>query len=152
MQTTTYGSRVRVKVLYKDVYGPYRRSVDSARSDLSKLIEKDRSPMEKKVWLQQLKCSIGVRLGGRDRIYCRGKDYGESSEGAAETMEIGLPDCGEHEEVSFNKMSLCTAVGVDREEEEVPYYGIPPCTAGKVDSEEEEVPGVGIPSCTDGKC
>ena len=86
--------------------------------------------MEKKVWLQQLKCSIGVRLGWRDRTYCGGKDYGESSEGAAETMEMGLPDCGE--------------------QEELPYYEIPPCIAGKVDSEEEEVPGVGIPSCTTG--
>ena len=80
VQITKYGARVRVRVGYKDIYGPYRRTVDCARLDLSKLLEQDRSPDEKKAWLLQLKCSIGVRRGGRDRSYCRGNDYADDVE------------------------------------------------------------------------
>ena len=80
VQITRYGARVRVRVRYKDIYGPYRRTVDCARSDLSKLLEKKRTPEEKRVWLEELKCSIGVRRGGRDRLYFRGNDYADDVE------------------------------------------------------------------------
>ena len=115
VQITKYGCRVRVRVRCKDVYGPYRRSFDSAQWDLIKLLEKVRSPAEKELWLQELKCTIGVHRGGRDRIYCRDNEYAESSEGVAEKMEIPLRDCGEQEEVPFYEMSSCTADEVDRE-------------------------------------
>ena len=162
VQITKYGARVRVRVGYKDIYGPYRRTVDCARLDLYKLLEQHRTPAEKKAWLLQLKCSIGVRRGGRDRSYCRGNENAddvelkeaagqpssssqrprmedaeddevgdESSDGAPEKRQIGLPAYGEQEEVPFYGMSSCTAVEVDREEE-VPALGIPSCTTGSV--------------------
>ena len=74
MQTTKYGSRVRVRVGYKDIYGPYRRTVDCARLDLAKLHGENRSSEGKKALLLQLKLAIGVRRGGRNRSYCRGND------------------------------------------------------------------------------
>ena len=80
VQTNKYGSRVRVRVGYKDIYGPYRRTVDCARLDLCKLLEQHRSSEEKKAWFLQLKCSIGVRRGGRDRSYCRGNDNVDAEE------------------------------------------------------------------------
>ena len=42
-----YGSRVRVKIGYKDYYGPYHSTFESAQEDLSKMLEKHRSPGEK---------------------------------------------------------------------------------------------------------
>ena len=164
VQITKYGARVRVRVGHRDIYGPYRRTVDCARFDLCKLHEQHRSSEEKKAWLLQLKCSIGVRRGGRDRSYCRGNDYAddveleeavgqrssaaqkprmedaeddevgdESSDGAPEKRQIGLPAYGEQEEVPFYGMSSCTAVEVDREEEEVLALGIPSYTTGSVE-------------------
>ena len=130
-----YGSRVRVKIGYKDYYGPYHSTLESAREELSRLLEKDRSPREKILWLQELKCSYGVRRGGRHRSYCRGKEYAQSSGGVTEKMNISVGDCKEHEEVPYNPVSII----VDKDEEEVvPAFGIPSCTTGSVDGDESE--------------
>ena len=118
--------------------------METAQEDLSKMLEKHRSPKEKIVWLQHLKSSNGVRRGGRHRSYRPGNEYAESSAGVAEKMEISLRDCGEQEEVPFLE-------GDDgnEEAEDIPYYPISVCTDVKVDKE-EEVPAFGIPSCTSG--
>ena len=89
VQTTKYGSRVRVRVGYKDIYGPYRRTVDCARLDLGKLHEQHRSSEEKKAWLLQLKLSIGVRRGGRHRSYCRGNDNVDAEEVLDKEVYLG---------------------------------------------------------------
>ena len=98
VQVTKYGARLRVGIQYKTVYGPYRRTVDCARSDLCKFHEKHRSPAEKRVWLQQLKYSIGVRRGGRDRSYCRSSDN---------------VDVGEVQKMDVYKAMLSSTLGSD---------------------------------------
>ena len=98
VQTTKYGSRVRVRVGYKDIYGPYRRTVDCARLDLAKLHGEHRSSEEKKALLLQLKLAIGVRRGGRHRSYCRGNDN---------------VDVGEVQDMDVYQAMLSSALGSD---------------------------------------
>ena len=47
VQRAKYGWRVRVRVRYRDWYGPYHNTMEAAQEDLSKMLGKDRSPKEK---------------------------------------------------------------------------------------------------------
>ena len=143
VQRAKYGWRVRVRVRYRDWYGPYHSTMEAAQEDLSKMLEKGRSPKEKIVWLQHLKSSNGVRRGGRHRLDFAGKEYAESSAGVAEKMETSLPDCGEQQGVPFLE-----ADDGNEDAEVIPYYENLVSAFGWY--EEEEVPAFGIPSCLSG--
>ena len=82
VQTTKYGFRVRVRVGYKDIYGPYRRTVDCARLDLAKLHGEHGNSERKKAVLLQLKSEIGLRRGGRKR-----------SDGVPEVAAVNVASC-----------------------------------------------------------
>ena len=89
VQSSKYGFRVRLKVGYKDVYGPFRPTLDCARLDLAKLHAEHGNSERKKAVLLQLKSEIGLRRGGRKPLHCRGVDDVEEEQVPA----YGVPSC-----------------------------------------------------------
>ena len=65
IQSSRYGSRVRMKVGYKDYYGPYRKTKESAWEDLAKLNSEKGDSTRKKALLLTMKREVGARRGGR---------------------------------------------------------------------------------------
>ena len=65
IQSSRYGYRVRMKFGYKDYYGPYRKTKESAWEDLAKLNSEKGDSTRKKALLLTMKREVGVRRGGR---------------------------------------------------------------------------------------
>ena len=65
IQSSRYGYRVRMKCGYKDYYGPYRKTKESAWEDLAKLNSEKGDSTRKKALLLTMKREVGVRRGGR---------------------------------------------------------------------------------------
>ena len=111
VQSTKYGFRVRVRVGCKDIYGPYRRTVDCARLDLAKLHGEHRSSEEKKALLLQLKLAIGVRRGGRNRSYCRGNDNVDDVDSEEARPMFAAVDAGDVQDKPGYQQMLAKALG-----------------------------------------
>ena len=173
VQTTKYGSRVRVRVGYKDIYGPYRRTVDCARLDLAKLHGEHRSSEEKKALLLQLKLAIGVRRGGRNRSYCRGNDNVDDVDSEEARPMFAAADAEDVQDKLGYQQMLAKALGAniwdsvgppqnphmdDAEDDEVEderQTRVTLCTAADVPlrtevHREAEVAPINIVSCTSG--
>ena len=65
IQSSRYGYRVRMKFGYKDYYGPYRKTKESAWEDLAKLNSEKGDSTRKKALLLTMKREVGERRGGR---------------------------------------------------------------------------------------